>query len=695
MPTPLSPSPISALALDALPPYLSNGVLGLRLARSPAPAGHDDGERLRWDRSQRRRRGLRARAIRDQRSTSQLDGVWASAAPDWSASGASATTSRLGELTTAWTFRVGGTTATVEIARVLPTVACPPSPVAMTVRVDRPADLALAAGLDPTDVPGRGDRARPAPGSRAQRGRRRPPALALAGRHLDARHRLRDDFAGDRRCASVQAAHAGRARPVLHDVPVCGREPTGAYRVEPDHAHRFPCLSHARPDEQAGRLAALGAARGFDRLRAENRAAWKELWQGRIEIDGADRRWQAITDASVFYLLSSVHSSSLASTSLFGLAYWPNYHYYHGHVMWDIETFTVPPLLLLAPDAAHALLDYRARHLEPARHNAATPWPARRDVSVGELSAARRGGDAGRAAIHRGPRQRWTSPSPSRATSTPRATSTTRDGSPGPCSGPSPSSSRHGSSRTPRGFEIRGHGRTPRALRAGRQQRLHEHGGGHGAAAAASVCGADRSRRARRPGREIATGSSSRETLGAAAIINHDGATADEDRRAESLRRAAGLFPVGYRGVAGRSSRPRIGTPPSSRRRSTSAPRCSAPCFRSSRPAPASPDLAASSSSAATATSSTSRSWSRTSTRGIAPDRPRASPMFANLSGYLTGLLYGFPAYDSPPATRDLGGTGRPSTGGLEVDHGRTALGSWDARELEARAGGRARLTPL
>ena len=132
-----------------------------------------------------------------------------------------------------------------------------------------------------------------------------------------------------------------------------------------------PDLSHARPDEEAGRLAALGAKHGFDGLRRENRRAWDELWRGRILLDGADRRWQAITDASVFYLLSSTHSASLASTSLFGLAYWPTYHYYHGHVMWDIETFTVPPLLMLAPHAAHALLDYRFRHLSAAHHNAA------------------------------------------------------------------------------------------------------------------------------------------------------------------------------------------------------------------------------------------------------------------------------------------------------------------------------------
>ena len=55
---------------------------------------------------------------------------------------------------------------------------------------------------------------------------------------------------------------------------------------------------------------------------------------------------------------------------MFGLAYWPDYHYYHGHVMWDIETFVVPPLTLLVPDAARAILDYRIRHLEAAKLNA-------------------------------------------------------------------------------------------------------------------------------------------------------------------------------------------------------------------------------------------------------------------------------------------------------------------------------------
>ena len=46
-----------------------------------------------------------------------------------------------------------------------------------------------------------------------------------------------------------------------------------------------------------------------------------------------------------------------------------------------------------------------ARHLEPARQNAALHGWRRRDVSVGELPDPRRGGDAGRAAIHGGSRQ--------------------------------------------------------------------------------------------------------------------------------------------------------------------------------------------------------------------------------------------------------------------------------------------------
>lgn len=83
-----------------------------------------------------------------------------------------------------------------------------------------------------------------------------------------------------------------------------------------------------------------------------------------------DNHWQRRVDAAFFYLNTSVHPSSRTSTSIFGLATWPDYHYSFGHVMWDIEAFAVPPLCLRQPYAAEALLHRRAMNLEGARRNA-------------------------------------------------------------------------------------------------------------------------------------------------------------------------------------------------------------------------------------------------------------------------------------------------------------------------------------
>src|SRR5207248_11369661 len=125
------------------------------------------------------------------------------------------------------------------------------------------------------------------------------------------------------------------------------------------------------PDRQAARMAMVGALRGFDLIRRENRDAWREIWKGRVKLCGAGARWQRLADAAYYYLHASAHASSLFSTSMFGLAYWPNYHYYRGHVMWDIEAFTFPTLLLTAPESAYALLEYRVQRLQAAERNAA------------------------------------------------------------------------------------------------------------------------------------------------------------------------------------------------------------------------------------------------------------------------------------------------------------------------------------
>jgi protein-glucosylgalactosylhydroxylysine glucosidase len=132
-----------------------------------------------------------------------------------------------------------------------------------------------------------------------------------------------------------------------------------------------PEAIHEQPHIQAARLLQQGRRIGFDQLREDNRAAWADLWRGRVVLPGASTRWQAMADAAFFYLHTSTHPSAPSSSAVFGLAYWPNYHYYRGHLMWDVETFAVPTLTLTNPTAARGILNFRRTRIQGARDNAA------------------------------------------------------------------------------------------------------------------------------------------------------------------------------------------------------------------------------------------------------------------------------------------------------------------------------------
>ena len=43
---------------------------------------------------------------------------------------------------------------------------------------------------------------------------------------------------------------------------------------------------------------------------------------------------------------------------------------YNGHVFWDTELWMYPPLLMLQPEIARSLLEYRYERLEAAKQNA-------------------------------------------------------------------------------------------------------------------------------------------------------------------------------------------------------------------------------------------------------------------------------------------------------------------------------------
>jgi trehalose/maltose hydrolase-like predicted phosphorylase len=634
MPTPLDHDPVTELVPGRLPPYLSNGVIGIRFATVPHLTGTtmvsgfagispDDGVE-----------GF-ARAPYVIAIDVSLDGVWASTAPGWVELIDQQYRFAVGELVTRWRFRSGEASAIVETTAFCPRSVPALAAIDVTVTVDRAVDLQLSAGVDPTGVPGFGDQdAQP---------QDQGPNEGVDGR-------LRWHSGGDLATLGIAytTAFAGDASA---DRSTATRDDRGRFsttyrlRARRDRRYRVslmtavvPDLSHARPDEEAGRLAALGAKLTLDRLQRDNRQAWADLWRGRIVLDGADRRWQAITDASVFYLLSSTHSASLASTSLFGLAYWPTYHYYHGHVMWDIETFTVPPLLLLAPHAAHALLDYRFRSLSAAHHNAALhgwrgamyPWescpqhgeestPGARPYTEDHVSAdialafagyVQTTGDRDYARRIAWPVLRSVAEFlVSRVV------------------------------RTRRGYEIRGTV-GPREVYTTVDNNAYTNMSAARALEAAVDCAAMIDEPAPPLWRRIAESLVVPRDRRRGTIINHEGARLSEPQGGVP-EGAAGLFPIGYR------TDPETETATYRYAALEQAPLyVGAPMLSALLPV-----YAARAGEPALARRLLERGYgdfindpflepdeyprSRT-------DRPRASPMFANLSGYLTGLLYGF-----------------------------------------------------
>jgi trehalose/maltose hydrolase-like predicted phosphorylase len=294
-----------------------------------------------------------------------LQGVWMSDAPQCVRVVDQVYDFSNAELTSRMNFKVGGRQAKIVVvsfcSRVQPTVVCQE----MAIEVDAVSDLKVRARINVSGIEGR-----------ALRYNRDTPGEAIPSNDGSL---LWESAGAISTCGLAYATEFVGEDVKPQRPPLDGEGLRSEYVFRARSAHRFklrqlvslvPSALHDQPDYQAARLIAMAADIGFDAIRKQNRACWADLWKGRIRLVGAEKRWQAMADAAFFYLLSSTHASSPSSTSMFGLATWHDYHYYFGHVMWDIETFCVPPLVFLQPDAAQGILDYRVRNLEAARNNA-------------------------------------------------------------------------------------------------------------------------------------------------------------------------------------------------------------------------------------------------------------------------------------------------------------------------------------
>lgn len=140
------------------------------------------------------------------------------------------------------------------------------------------------------------------------------------------------------------------------------------------------------PQTEAERQCIFAMLEGKDKLIQKHENAWEDIWETDIIIEGDDESQKDIRFA-MFNLFSSIRKNTSYSIPPMGLT---NLDYY-GHIFWDSELWMYPPLLVLNPELAKPMIDYRIDHLRAAKVKASSygydgvmfPWES---DDVGEES---------------------------------------------------------------------------------------------------------------------------------------------------------------------------------------------------------------------------------------------------------------------------------------------------------------------
>lgn len=116
---------------------------------------------------------------------------------------------------------------------------------------------------------------------------------------------------------------------------------------------------------EAERMTIFAKLEGRDRLLEFHNKAWSKLWQSDIQIEG-DPQSQQDVHSMLYHLYSFIREGSDMSPSPMGLSGLG----YNGHVFWDTELWMYPAILVLHPEMAKSLVEYRFQRLPAARRNA-------------------------------------------------------------------------------------------------------------------------------------------------------------------------------------------------------------------------------------------------------------------------------------------------------------------------------------
>ncbi len=130
-------------------------------------------------------------------------------------------------------------------------------------------------------------------------------------------------------------------------------------------ASELSTAHYADPQNEAERITLYAALEGQERLMARHEAAWDSLWKSDIVIEG-DAKAQSAVRSALYHLYAFNRAGTAYSPSPMGLSGLG----YNGHVFWDTELWMFPPLLMLHPDLAKSMIEYRYERLEMARQNA-------------------------------------------------------------------------------------------------------------------------------------------------------------------------------------------------------------------------------------------------------------------------------------------------------------------------------------
>ncbi|MEO7212835.1 glycoside hydrolase family 65 protein [Mucilaginibacter sp.] len=122
---------------------------------------------------------------------------------------------------------------------------------------------------------------------------------------------------------------------------------------------------HADPLNEAERLTIFALLEGKDRLIQFHNKAWDELWKSDIQIEG-DTQAQQDVHSMLYHLYSFSREGTALSPSPMGLSGLG----YNGHVFWDTDLWMFPAMLVLHPEIAKSMVEYRFERLENARKNA-------------------------------------------------------------------------------------------------------------------------------------------------------------------------------------------------------------------------------------------------------------------------------------------------------------------------------------